>query len=73
MILSHKFLEQLHKLNRTDKLRVIQLLANDLVAEEAVSPEKAELLNDLRESIGEAMTGQTVPVSELWTMLKDDH
>lgn len=29
-------LEELHRMNRADKLRVIQLLADDLAAEEAV-------------------------------------
>ena len=34
-MISDELLEELHKLNRADKLRVIQLLAGDLVTEEA--------------------------------------
>lgn len=34
-MISNELLETLQKLNRADKLRIIQLLAGDLVAEEA--------------------------------------
>lgn len=33
-VISNELLEELQKLNRTDKLRVIQLLADDLASEE---------------------------------------
>lgn len=34
-MISNELLEELHKLNRADKLRVIQLLVGELAAEEA--------------------------------------
>lgn len=35
-MISHELLEELHRLNRADKLRIIQMLAGDLAAEEDV-------------------------------------
>lgn len=35
-LISHKLLEELHKLNRADKLRVIQMLVGELAVEEEV-------------------------------------
>jgi hypothetical protein len=35
-MLSDELLDELHRLNRTEKLRVIQLLANELAEEEAL-------------------------------------
>jgi len=35
-LISHELLDELHKLNRADKLRIIQMLVGDLAAEEEV-------------------------------------
>ena len=35
-MISNEMLEELHRMNRADKLRVIRLLADDLAAEETV-------------------------------------
>jgi len=34
-MITPELLDELHKLNRTEKLRVLQILANDLAVEEA--------------------------------------
>jgi hypothetical protein len=36
-MLTPKFLGELHKLNRTEKLRVVQILVNELAVEEGAS------------------------------------
>jgi hypothetical protein len=36
-MLTPEFLDELHKLNRTEKLRVVQILVNELAVEEGVS------------------------------------
>ncbi len=38
---------------------------------EAAEPSKAELLADFRQAWHEAMTGQTIPIAQLWEGLED--
>jgi signal transduction histidine kinase len=49
-MITDELLEQLRKLDRVDKLRIIQFLAADLIAEEEgvlATPDISETLNDL--------------------------
>jgi hypothetical protein len=56
------------KTNKNSRVEVIVLI-QELDEDE---PSKAELLTDFRQSWHEAMTGQTIPVSQLWENLEND-
>ncbi|MBI5666603.1 MAG: hypothetical protein HZC41_01230 [Chloroflexi bacterium] len=71
MVVSDKLLEELQKLNRAQKLRVVQLLVNELAVEEDVNAEKAALLDDLRQSLHEAVTGEKVSVLEIKQLITE--
>lgn len=72
-MISDRLLDELNHLSRADKLRAMQFLLNALSAEESgPADEKAMLVADLRQSIREAMTGQTIPASKLMQALDDD-
>jgi hypothetical protein len=57
------------KINKNSRVEVIVLIQEELDEDE---PSKAEILADFRQSWHEAMTGQTIPVSQLWENLEND-
>ncbi len=62
-MISDELLNELHRLNRTEKLRVIQLLANELAEEEALLISGAEY--PIYTPLGNEAAAQT-----LWEVLK---
>jgi hypothetical protein len=76
-------LDQLQMLSPMKKLRVIQVLTEDLIEdeeenmrppqrEEDMSEEKRQLLADLRQGIHDAFTGNTRPARELLAELEQE-
>ncbi|MGK7946586.1 MAG: hypothetical protein AB4058_19180 [Microcystaceae cyanobacterium] len=56
------------KIDKNSRVEVIVLIPE----EEAQDTSQSEILADFRQAWHEAMTGQTIPVSELWEGLEDD-
>ncbi|MBD1822393.1 hypothetical protein H6F51_07770 [Cyanobacteria bacterium FACHB-DQ100] len=54
---------------KNSRVEVIVLIPEETDIEDK---SKAELLADFRQAWHEAMTGQTIPVSQLWEGLEDD-
>jgi predicted DNA-binding protein len=48
------------------------LIETEVDEADAELAEKAALLEDFRQSIREALTGQTIPASEMWAALEAD-
>lgn len=57
--------------DRNSRVEVIVLIP-DFSEEEEKSRSKENLLQDFRQAWHEAMTGQTIPVSQLWKGLEND-
>ena len=61
--------------NKNQQVEVIVLIpeiSDSDGSSDGYNESKAAILNDFRESWHEAMTGQTIPVSELWEGLDDE-
>lgn len=65
-MLPDKLLEELHQLSRSEKLRAVKFLVNELAAEELDFDTPDGLAAGFRTSWGQAMREETRPVSELW-------
>ncbi len=57
--------------DRNSRVEVIVLIP-DGSDPEVEEQSQAELLQDLKQAWHEAMTGQTIPVSQLWERLEND-
>ena len=57
------------KTNKNSRVEVIVLIQEEIDEDE---PSQEELSADFRQSWHEAMTGQTIPVSQLWENLEND-
>lgn len=55
-------------IDKNSRVEVIILIPE----EETQDTSQAEILADFRQAWHEAMTGQTIPVSQLWEGLEDD-
>lgn len=55
--------------DKNSRVEVIVLIPDESNSDEKT---KAEVLDDFRQAWHEAMTGQTIPVSQLWEGLEDD-
>lgn len=62
-------LDQPLVIDKNSRVEVIVLIPE---AADHDEPSQAELLADFRQAWHEAMTGQTIPVSQLWEGLEDD-
>jgi ATP-dependent exoDNAse (exonuclease V) alpha subunit len=56
----------------TDKNSRVEIIVLIPEADTLDEPSQAEVLADLRQAWHEAMTGQTIPVAQLWEDLDDD-
>jgi hypothetical protein len=56
----------------TDKNSRVEVIVLIPEAEVVDDKSQADVLADLRQSWHEAMTGQTIPVAQLWEGLEDD-
>ena len=70
-------LDQPLNLAQNSRVEVIVLVQDSVSTENVSSPSDTdtpdeEVLSDLRQAWHEAMTGQTIPVSELWDGLEDE-
>ena len=68
-------LDQPVVLAQDSRVEVIILVQDPVVEStkaEEDSSSKDEILNDLKQAWNEAMTGQTIPVSQLWDDLDND-
>jgi hypothetical protein len=54
--------------DRNSRVEVIVLIPE----EEVVDQSQSEVLADFRQAWHEAMTGQTIPVAQMWEGLEDD-
>jgi hypothetical protein len=63
LILDHPLM-----VDKNSRVEVIVLISE----EEAQDTSQAEILADFRQAWHEAMTGQTIPVSQLWEELEHD-
>ncbi len=55
--------------DRNSRVEVIVLIPEEEVVDDK---SQSDVLADLRQSWHEAMTGQTIPVAQLWDGLEDD-
>lgn len=58
-------------LEKNSRVEVIVLIEETTDIDEEDRP-KEEILNDFRQAWREAMTGQTIPVSQLWEEIEHD-
>lgn len=58
------------KLTKNSRVEVIVLIPEESEVDEDDTPD-AEILADFRQAWHEAMTGQTIPVSQLWEGIED--
>ncbi len=72
MMLPDRLLDELHKLSRSEKLRAMQFLVNELAAEEPDFDTSEGLAAGFRASWGQAMRGETRPINELWDELESE-
>lgn len=63
-------LDQPLMIDKSYRVEVIVLIPEPANLE-AAEPAKAELLADFRQAWHEAMTGQTIPIAQLWDGLED--
>ena len=63
-------LDQPLMIDKNYRVEVIVLIPEPANLETA-EPSKAELLADFRQAWHEAMTGQTIPIAQLWDGLED--
>jgi hypothetical protein len=57
------------QLKTNSRVELIVLISETEAIEE---PTKQEIIDDFRQSWHEAMTGQTIPISEVWEQLAND-
>ncbi|MCY7331254.1 MAG: hypothetical protein LH649_01040 [Pseudanabaena sp. CAN_BIN31] len=57
------------QLKTNSRVELIVLISE---TEEIEEPSKQEIIDDFRQSWHEAMTGQTIPISEVWAQLAND-
>ncbi len=57
------------QLKTNSRVELIVLISETEAIEE---PSKQEIIDDFRQSWHEAMTGQTIPISEVWEQLAND-
>ena len=57
------------QLKTNSRVELIVLISE---IEEIEEPTKQEIIDDFRQSWHEAMTGQTIPISEVWAQLAND-
>jgi len=57
------------QLKTNSRVELIVLISE---TEEIEEPTKQEIIDDFRQSWHEAMTGQTIPISEVWEQLAND-
>jgi hypothetical protein len=57
------------QLKTNSRVELIVLISETEVIEE---PSKQEIIDDFRQSWHEAMTGQTIPISEVWEQLANN-
>ena len=57
------------QLKTNSRVELIVLISE---IEEIEEPTKQEIIDDFRQSWHEAMTGQTIPISEVWEQLAND-
>jgi len=57
------------QLKTNSRVELIVLISE---TEEIEEPSKQEIIDDFRQSWHEAMTGQTIPISEVWEQLAND-
>jgi len=62
-------LDQPLKTNKNSRVEVIVLIQEESDTDE---PSKEEILADFRQAWHEAMTGQTIPVFQLWEDIEND-
>jgi hypothetical protein len=62
-------LDQPLEMNKNSRVEVIVLIQEESDTDE---PSKEEILTDFRQAWHEAMTGQTIPVSQLWEDMEHD-
>ena len=55
--------------NQNSRVEIIVLIPEN---EDLDEPSKAEILADFRQAWHEAMTGQTIPISQLWDGIEDE-
>ena len=55
--------------NKNSRVEVIVLIPEEEVLDDQ---SKSEVLTDFRQAWHEAMTGQTIPVAQLWESLEND-
>jgi len=75
-----KALKAMATINEEGQLTLDHPLLNDknsrveviVLIPEATDPTQSEILSDFRQAWHEAMTGQTIPVSQLWEGIEDD-
>ncbi|WP_374881918.1 hypothetical protein [Microseira sp. BLCC-F43] len=63
-------LDQPLKLTKNSRVEVIVLIQEDSEIDQDDTP-VAEILADFRQAWHEAMTGKTIPVSQLWEGIED--
>lgn len=75
-----KALKAMATINEEGQLTLDHPLLNDknsrveviVLIPEAADPTQSEILSDFRQAWHEAMTGRTIPVSQLWEGIEDD-